>query len=248
MLSWSVAHEEEWNEKLLLLDWLAVNLVSDRSRETKELFLYGDPNGQGVLILEMLSNVLPIVWGTDKSRKKDFLKCQNSNQLWIIQDAGSSASSWGWRQEGKSLSRRLLSLLDLKDWKRKQMANVPLIILGDSLPTSEALSTLHGRKGSCLLSSFPTYLSWVRKGSLPHSGELFLLEPAHRISFGIQPFPTILWELGITCFILWMSLLRIPLNMDLYMRGSKISSFLMRGMVLTPPRDLKRFFFYYPSS
>ena len=160
----------------------------------------------------------------------------------------SSASSWGWRQEGKSLSRRLLSLLDLKDWKRKQMANVPLIILGDSLPTSEALSTLHGRKGSCLLSSFPTYLSWVRKGSLPHSGELFLLEPAHRISFGIQPFPTILWELGITCFILWMSLLRIPLNMDLYMRGSKISSFLMRGMVLTPPRDLKRFFFYYPSS
>ena len=51
----------------------------------------------------MLSNVLPIVWGTDKSRKKDFLKCQNSNQLWIIQDAGSSASSWGWRQEGKSI-------------------------------------------------------------------------------------------------------------------------------------------------
>lgn len=124
---------EELNEKYYVLDWLAVNLVGDRPLETKELYLYGGPDCQGLLLLEMLSKVLPIVRGTDKMRKRDYDKCDLSSQILIVENSG---FCWGWRQDGKSLSKRLFSLLDLLDWKKKHKVNIPLIMIGDHLPTS----------------------------------------------------------------------------------------------------------------
>jgi len=86
----------------------------------------------------MLSKVLPIVWGSEKSRKKYFdLRFPNTKKFWVIMEAGGTSSCWGWRLEGKSISRRLISLLEILEWKKTKKVNIPLIIIGgDIIPSS----------------------------------------------------------------------------------------------------------------
>jgi len=45
---------EELQEKYLLLDWIATNLVFERPIKSRQLFVYGPPSTQKTLLMSLL--------------------------------------------------------------------------------------------------------------------------------------------------------------------------------------------------
>jgi len=51
---------EELNEKYVLLDWIAVNILYQRPMKTKQLLLYGEPSTQKSLLIQMFKKAFRI--------------------------------------------------------------------------------------------------------------------------------------------------------------------------------------------
>jgi len=120
---------EEWKEKYLLLDWLAVNLVSDRPLKTKELFLYGEKSTQKTLLIKILGKVLRIY--STGHRKNDYSGANHYSSLWTIdefREKTDSASSFHQEEEGEYIHRLLtlafFALTPLKTFVKSE--NVPM--------------------------------------------------------------------------------------------------------------------------
>ncbi|TYK18921.1 hypothetical protein E5676_scaffold79624G00020 [Cucumis melo var. makuwa] len=120
---------EENSEKYLLLDWLAVNLVSDRPLKTKELFLYGEKSTQKTLLIKILGKVLRIY--STGHRKNDYSGANHYSSLWTIdefREKTDSASSFHQEEEGEYIHRLLtlafFALTPLKTFVKSE--NVPM--------------------------------------------------------------------------------------------------------------------------
>ena len=120
---------EELNEKFLLLDWIAFNLLANRPPRTRQLFLYGGPDTQKTLFLNVVSKVLNVFATVHKELAR--VEVEDNWDLILVDKV--DFEDWRIFPDKRS---QLLTLLDgpQPHYSGRRQKNVPIILIGRSIP------------------------------------------------------------------------------------------------------------------
>ena len=127
------------NEKWLFLDWVVFNLLGNRPRKRRQLFVYGQKKTQKTLFMRILGKVWNI-FSTIHSLN-DLSKANDFYDLFLVDNFGETSIQEGSFHRDDSAERNLNSLLMLLDGPptrpsavKGRRRNVPIIIIGQKIP------------------------------------------------------------------------------------------------------------------
>lgn len=136
---------EELQEKYVLLDWIAVNLLYQRPLKTKQLLLYGEPSTQKTLLMQILKNALRIYFvGT---RMNDFSGADDHYDMWVFDEYTSNEKrdfngNVQYSEAASAYNRTILRILDGQECRLdakyndifRKTRNIPIILIANEIP------------------------------------------------------------------------------------------------------------------
>lgn len=136
---------EELQEKYVLLDWIAVNLLYQRPMKTKQLLLYGEPSTQKTLLMQILKKTLRIYFvGT---RMNDFSGADDHYDMWVFDEYTSNekrgvTGQVDYSEAASTYNRTILRILDGQECRLdakyseifRKTLNIPIILIANEIP------------------------------------------------------------------------------------------------------------------